>query len=892
MQGGALLRRGTERMGSALSSGVTPVPESIQIPWRSGDPDDDDLILEITGNVMRGWTNAGRVTVGGNPYSITLPVSVDSRTQWAQRGRSIAVTSANSPPFIITINAVDDWSAAVIPIAAWPLRKYNDQKSPPRANSVFDVTFASVLNGTQFIIYVNGWSVKPILSDGVRAIIATAGVGIAPLKINYSTTPATTVSRILEPLRRSNFVKNPDDVSVTFVSGSTYRITFSGESGGNDFNAELAFESGTSARIEIVTNAAGRNSFERAWSYPTVVLYSGTYYQCITPHVSAASPLPDVDTTNWLPLVGAPEWESIQPSATWSNAEVAYGLGGRGFPQACAFHQQRLILGGSPDAPQAFWGSAIGDPTNYNLGVEDDEALSRDIDAQDSPSIRWMASQQGLIIGTSAGIYRASGQITLTPADVTIEMYTADRVAARMPVVIGNELLCISQDHTVLLAVRRNDRIGPYEAIDLTGLAEHLGRYRMERLVYCRQPQPLLYIQTREPGLLLCITYNRQYEMVAFSPVEINGTIEAMASMFDPDEGDVLWLAIRRGDRTSVERLAHPDTRVPGTASTTGTVHLDGWITASDTAGTVSGLRHLLGRTVTVLNSAGAVQETDTVVLGGAPSAETPVSVDNAGFESGLTDWNTVAGVVATSAIARTGTNAAACAAGTFWGTSYSEIRSDTIAVTPGRTYRVALYWRHVTSGVGCVPLLVRVLDAGGTVITAALVGEQPFNDASWTKAEVTFVPPSNAASITIGAIASSLDARVQVNIDDVEMGWTEGSDGVITATGSNLVIGEAFLGEVVTMEPVGGNPEGPSTGNNKRYSGITAKLYQSALPKINGNRPSDFSQSDFRANPGLLRTGEYEVNTSGWEDGSISIEMDLPHRTEIVALYGDLKVN
>jgi hypothetical protein len=114
-----------------------------------------------------------------------------------------------------------------------------------------------------------------------------------------------------------------------------------------------------------------------------------------------------------------------------------------------------------------------------------------------------------------------------------------------------------------------------------------------------------------------------------------------------------------------------------------------------------------------------------------------------------------------------------------------------------------------------------------------------------------------------------------------------------VPAAGSGLVIGEAFVGRIRTMEPVVGNPAGPATGNKKRFGDLAVRLYQSALPKVNGDRPSDYNEpGGFRANPGRLRTGEFEVNSAGWGDGAIDIEMDLPHRTEVVALYGDLKVN
>jgi hypothetical protein len=892
-QGGAILRLGSKHLGASLSSGSSPVPEVLFIPWRSGDPSAPEILFELTGTTVRGWRNDALISVGGLPYSITLPVSVSDDVQYTQRGNLLAISSAEHPTFLIRVNAVDDWELVLVPVATWPKRIFLDDSAPPRQSSSFDLTFTGFTNGNTFSMQLNGRDLKEN-----RRVSIVPGAGVtrtiaSPRTITFSTDTATTTNNLRVALESSQLVGDSSEVAVSHITGTTYRVVFSGSLGGTVLTAKPSVESDTRV-ISIVQNADGDSGEELAWGYPTVVTHSGVYYQCISPHVSTAT-APASLPLLWLPLLGAPAWEAVQPSRAWSSSGVSYGLGNRGFPRACAFHEQRLILGGSPSAPQAFWGSFIGDPKVFTLGVEDDEALSRDIDAQDAPAIRWMTSQQGLIIGTSAGVYRASGQVTLTPADVSIEPFSADRCSTIQPQVVGNEVLFVSQDRTQLLAFRRNEQVGPYEVSDLTALAEHLGRYRIRRVVYCRQPQPVIYVLTDEPGLLLAVTYNRQYEMVAFSRLTIDGHIDTISTLFSDATGDDLYLMVRRGDRSGVEKISHPVTNAPvENPSLSDTVHLDGWVTRTDTAGTVSGLRHLLGKTVTVLNSAGTVQGTATVALGGTPSAETPVAVDNAGFESGLTDWNTVSGFVATSAVARTGAAAGAVGAGSFFGTSYSEIRSDPIAVTPGRTYRVALYWRHVTSGAGCAPLIVRIRDAGGAQVGGAVVGPQPDNTVSWTKAEVTFNTPANAATITIGAIAGSVDARVQVNIDDVEMGWTELTDGVITATGTNLIIGQGFTGTLKPMEPEVLTRSGSIIGTKKKFDELSVRLYQSALPKVNGDRPSDYDQAGgaYRANPQTLRSGDFDVNTQGWDDGQIEITQDLPHRTEITGLYGPMKVN
>ena len=885
-QGGVILRRGTQRVGTALSSAVTPVPATLIIPWRAGAAADPDILLEVVGNTVRGWTNDGQIQSGGVPYSITLPIRVTARTQWAQRANIIALTDPTYPPVILRIDGLTNWSASVVPRGTFPLRVFNDASSPPKQDAEYEVTFTGFVTGYTYRVFVGG---KGVQFDPDKNIDASR-------KVTYlSSNTAENVKRMKAAIVQSPFIPDASEVTVTYVSGTTYRVTFTGSVGGTDFSVETS-EDGT-RQVSIVTNEDGRNGAEPAWSYPTVVAHSGIYYQCIKAHTSSASPTPATDTTNWLALSGAPSWESVQPSAAWDSGGVSYGLGGRGFPRACAFHQQRLILGGTPSLPQTFWGSAIGDPTNFKLGAESDEALSFDIDAQDAPAIRWMTSQQGLLIGTSAGVWRADAEITLSPTDIQLTMFSADRAAERLPQVVGNEVVFISQDRTQLLAFRRNEQVGPYETTDLSALAEHLGRYRLDRIVYCRQPQPVIYVQTEEPGMLIAITYNRQYDMVAFARVVIDGTIDAIASSFDEDEGDVLWLCVRRGDRSSIERMPYPATTRPASVpSTTDTVHLDGWVTGNSSGGYVGGLRHLLGKTVTVLNSDGSVQASGTVALGGVETS-TPLTVTNNGLEAGsLTGWTVTAGFTASVSTlqARTGTYSLRLQPGAL---QELQVLSANITVTAGTTIRVQAYYRGSTSFQCAVyPVVAYVYNGGGDELLSVKgpVMESETTVGSWTVAELTFTVPAGASYMRIGSEGLALESGTDVYVDDFAAWEGTEVDGRVAATGSNLTVGVPFAGYLETLEPAGGNPAGPSFGNRKRWADAIVKLYQSALPKINGNRPSDYSQAGgaYRANPGSLRTGEYEVTAAGWNSGRIVIEQDLPHRTEVIAVYGEMKVH
>jgi hypothetical protein len=63
--------------------------------------------------------------------------------------------------------------------------------------------------------------------------------------------------------------------------------------------------------------------------------------------------------------------------------------------------------------------------------------------------------------------------------------------------------------------------------------------------------------------------------------------------------------------------------------------------------------------------------------------------------------------------------------------------------------------------------------------------------------------------------------------------------------------------------------------------------LNNSALPKLNGKRPPDRSPATPMGNPEPLITGKRITGNLGWDDeDAITIEQDLPFRTEVCALY------
>ena len=88
-----------------------------------------------------------------------------------------------------------------------------------------------------------------------------------------------------------------------------------------------------------------------------------------------------------------------------------------------AFHQQRMVLAGTRDSPQAFYLSRSGDFENFRKSrpLQDDDPVEYLIASGSIDAIAWAASFGDLLLGTSGSEYKASGNgSAITPGNITI----------------------------------------------------------------------------------------------------------------------------------------------------------------------------------------------------------------------------------------------------------------------------------------------------------------------------------------------------------------------------------------------------------------------------------------------------------------------------------------
>ncbi|HEY8191366.1 MAG TPA: hypothetical protein VIG74_02990, partial [Alphaproteobacteria bacterium] len=147
-------------------------------------------------------------------------------------------------------------------------------------------------------------------------------------------------------------------------------------------------------------------------------------------------------------------------SATIDWQEQAFSAA-RGYPVSVAFHQDRLVIGGSRDLPNRLWLSKSGELFNFDLGTGlDDEAIEFSILSDQVNAIRGIFSGRHLQIFTSGAEWMVTGD-PLTPATVQIRRQT------RIGSVVTRYIPPVNVDGATLFVARNGEQIQEFLYTDL-----------------------------------------------------------------------------------------------------------------------------------------------------------------------------------------------------------------------------------------------------------------------------------------------------------------------------------------------------------------------------------------------------------------------------------------
>jgi hypothetical protein len=309
----------------------------------------------------------------------------------------------------------------------------------------------------------------------------------------------------------------------------------------------------------------------------------------------------------------------------------------RGFPRSVTLHEGRIWFGGTERRPLSIWASTVEDYENFRQTSDADGSLFLTLSSKEANRINWLDSQDKLMIGTSGNEW------TLGSGN-SEEGIRPDNVVAKKQSSYGSKYLPVMSLNDVMLFVQRQgrkvrelvyvlDRDG-WVAPDLTVLAEHITKGDIVECDY-QQQNDAIYWAVRGDGQLIGMTYERDQNVVGWHRHTTDGAFESVATIYGLQTSDEVWLAVQRtvgGQPVRyIERFYINSRETFEAENKANWWYLDCAVRKHGTPGTtVSGLSHLNGRTVDVLED-GAVGDPRTV-SGGQITLEKPRTTVLAGL--------------------------------------------------------------------------------------------------------------------------------------------------------------------------------------------------------------------------------------------------------------------
>jgi hypothetical protein len=235
------------------------------------------------------------------------------------------------------------------------------------------------------------------------------------------------------------------------------------------------------------------------------------------------------------------------PTKDWD--ELAFSEA-RGWPVALSFHQNRMVIGGSRDLPNALWFSKSGRFFDFDTGEGlDDEAIVFRLAANDDPAIRALVPGRNLQVFTSVGEWVVSGE-PLTPTNIQVEQQSrigSPRHRQVPPIDVDGATLFVARNGREIREFLFTSIEDAYQATDLALLARHLV---VDPVDQAFDQGRRLFLIAMADGSLATIAIYRNADIAAWSLQETPGRVLSVTIL----DGQAM-LFVARANGVFIERL-------------------------------------------------------------------------------------------------------------------------------------------------------------------------------------------------------------------------------------------------------------------------------------------------------------------------------------------------
>jgi hypothetical protein len=232
--------------------------------------------------------------------------------------------------------------------------------------------------------------------------------------------------------------------------------------------------------------------------------------------------------------------------------QPAPGIWGAGWPSCGCFHESRLWLGGAPGSKSTVVASRVGVYSDFDTTSVDDAADPLNFPLTAPGGIKWIESNQALIIGTDRCEVVGSGSrgpITFDDFNFKINTYwgSADIQAA----LVGRQIVYVSpsKDRVRTISLMGND--SGWDGIELSILNPDIFDSKIQEVHFAGNPgYQLLCVMGN--GTICGSTYLYNENKVGWYRVETRGAVLS-ATPARTSDGDELWVVVNRQGIKTIE---------------------------------------------------------------------------------------------------------------------------------------------------------------------------------------------------------------------------------------------------------------------------------------------------------------------------------------------------
>ena len=507
------------------------------------------FVLEFGDFYVRFFTAAGQVLSSGSPYEIVSPYPADALDdiRFVQGADTMFLVHPDYAPRKLVRYSNTSW---VLTSAIFEVPANEEIGERPNTTLTLGATTGSGVAGTAAAACFEA-------ADVGRQI--RAGQGLATITAVGSSTGVTLT--ITEPF-----------ASVGPIAANGWKIT-------------------ESPKVEITPSSAGPvggsvnvTATSAAWKNLAAQIHAGMFVEINGGLIelstySSTTVMSGVIRAVLSSTTAAPSGGWALRQSVWNSID--------GYPQAVAFHEQRLLFAGSAGYPQTIWGSKTGIYYDFAEGTDDDDAYSFTIAASELNPIEHLMPLRQLAPLTYGGEFSLEGsnELPITPTNVRIRPQTSYGCGWPRPVRVGDEAIFVSRSLKKVRSMGYKLDRDAFNAPDVSILSEHITGDGLYELSFAQEPDQVIWT-VRADGVAPTLSIDRDQDVIGWARQVTDGQFESMATI-PTESGDVTFALVARnigGTKRFVERFdtaLQTDCAVTGTATVaqtvwTGLTHLNG----------------------------------------------------------------------------------------------------------------------------------------------------------------------------------------------------------------------------------------------------------------------------------------------------------------------------